>query len=155
MKKGGNFEAPEPTQSELLVRNILRAKKIPFKHGQVIWYTDYEKYTPDLIIGKKLVVEIDGKVHQDKYQKNKDRIRQRALENMGYTVIRVKNEEVQRKPDVTAARIMGEYSELVTSDIKKAIKITELKKPLNYESIPLEIDENLPFWRSCRNYRRM
>ena len=46
---------------------------------------------------------------------------------------------------------MGEYNELVATDIKKAVKITELKKPLNYESVPIEIDENLAFWADSFN----
>jgi very-short-patch-repair endonuclease len=46
-----------------------------------------------LLIGKKLIVEVDGKVHDKDFQKTPDRIRQRALEKMGYDVLRVKNEE--------------------------------------------------------------
>src|SRR5215217_3058441 len=41
------FKAPPPTTSELKLRSILRYKKIPFKHSQIIWYTGCDKYTPD------------------------------------------------------------------------------------------------------------
>ena len=42
----------------------------------MIRHTEYDKFTPDLISGKKLIVEVDGKVHEIKYQQqNKDRIR--------------------------------------------------------------------------------
>lgn len=149
MKSSNNFDAPPATKSEKLVREILRANNIYFKTGQVLWLTDYEKYTPDLIIGrkgKKLIVEVDGKIHEDKHQINKDRIRQRALKNMGYAVFRVKNEEVQKRPDVVAAKIMGEYSQLTASDSKKEIKITELEKPVNYKPIPSKINYNLKYW---------
>ena len=149
MRSYNNFRIPKPTQSELLVRKILTENGLLFEHGQVIWYTEDEKYTPDLIIGKKgkrLIVEVDGKIHENMYQKNKDRIRQRALKNMGYTVFRVKNEEVQRRPDIVAAKIMGEYSQLIAEDSKKEITITELKKPLDYQSIPSEIDNKLNDW---------
>jgi very-short-patch-repair endonuclease len=69
--------------------------------SQVIWYTGCDKYTPDLIIGKKLIVE-DGKIHDREYQKTPDRIRHRALENIGYYVLRVKNEEIQNTPKAIA-----------------------------------------------------
>ena len=104
-----------------------------------------------MIIGKKLVVEIDGKIHRSKYQKNKDRIRQRALENMGYTVFRVKNEEVQQKPAVVAQRIIDKYMEIAADDEQKVTKITKLKKPLHYKPITREIDENLPIWADAFN----
>jgi hypothetical protein len=56
------FKAPHPTKSELALRSILRSKKIPFIHSQIIWYTGCDKYTPDLIIGEKLIIEVDGKI---------------------------------------------------------------------------------------------
>ena len=103
------FKAPPPTNSEIKLRSILRSKKIAFKDSQVIWYTGCDKYTPDLLIGKKLIVEVDGKVHDKDFQKTSDRIRQRALENMGYDILRVKNVEVQNIPDAVAERIIQRY----------------------------------------------
>ena len=70
------FKAPPPTESELKLRTILRYKKIPFKHSQIIWYTGCDKYTPDLIICGKLIVEVDGKIHDKEFLKTPDRIRQ-------------------------------------------------------------------------------
>ena len=87
------FKAPHPTESELKLRSILRYKKIPFKHSQIIWYTGCDKYTPDLIIGEKRIIEVDGKIHDKEFQKTSDRIRQRALQNMGFEVHRVRDEQ--------------------------------------------------------------
>jgi len=126
------FEAPPPTKSELKLRSILNSKKIAFKDSQVIWYTGCDKYTPDLLIGKKLIVEVDGKVHDKDFQKTPDRIRQRALENMGYNVLRVKNAEIQNTPDNVAERIIQRYFEVVddySNARRKPTKITELEKP--------------------------
>ena len=64
---------PKPTQSELKLRNILRSRKIPFKSDQVIWYTSCDCFTPDLIIGKHLIIEVDGKVHDIAHRKTLDR----------------------------------------------------------------------------------
>jgi very-short-patch-repair endonuclease len=77
-----------------------------FKDSQVIWYTGCDKYSPDLLIGKKLNIEVDGKVHDKDFQKTPDRIRQRALKNMVYHILRVKNVEVQNIPDALAERII-------------------------------------------------
>ena len=74
---------PKPTPSELKLRNVLRSRKIPFKSDQVIWYTSCDCFTPDLIIGKRLIIEVDGKVHDKEHRKTLDRIRKRALENIG------------------------------------------------------------------------
>lgn len=81
MYNSDKFKAPPPTESELKLRSILRFKKIPFKHGQIIWYTgcDDDKYTPDLIIGEKLIIEVDGKIHDKEFLKTPDRIRVKEL----------------------------------------------------------------------------
>jgi leucyl-tRNA synthetase len=42
---------------------------------------------------KKLVVELDGKIHD--YQKEKDENRDKVIEGLGLKVLRIKNEEVQ------------------------------------------------------------
>jgi very-short-patch-repair endonuclease len=145
------FKAPPPTNSEIKLRSILRSKKIAFKDSQVIWYTGCDKYTPDLIIGRKLIVEVDGKVHDKDFQRTPDRIRQRALENMGYDVLRVKNAEIQNTPDAVAEIIIQRYFEVVDDYTeegrRRPIKITELEKPLHYEPIPKEItNDNLRIW---------
>jgi hypothetical protein len=128
----------------------LRSKKIAFKDSQVIWYTGCDKYTPDLLIGRKLIVEVDGKVHDKDFQRTPDRIRQRALENMGYDVLRVKNAEIQNTPDAVAEVIIQRYFEVVddyTEERRRPTKITELENPLHYEPIPKEItNDNLRIW---------
>lgn len=145
------FKAPPPTNSEIKLRSILRSKKIAFKEGQVIWYTGCDKYTPDLIIGRKLIVEVDGKVHDKDSQRTPDRIRQRALENMGYDVLRIKNAEIQNTPDAVAEIIIQRYFEVVDDCTeegrKRPTKITEMEKPLYYEPIPKEItNDTLRMW---------
>jgi hypothetical protein len=133
----------------------LRSKKLALKDSQVIWYTGCDRYTPDLLIGKSLIVEVDGKIHDKDFQKTPDRIRQRALENMGYDVLRIKNEEIQSTPDAVAERIIQKYFEVVDDGTEgrrgrgrgRPNKITKLEKPLHYEPIPKEItNDNLRIW---------
>ena len=139
------FKAPPPTESELKLRSILEYKKIPFKHSQIIWYTGCDKYTPDLIIGEKLIIEVDGKIHDKEFLKTPDRIRQRALQNMGFEVRRVRNEQIKRAPFAVAADIIQKYYEVVDAD-DKSTKITKLKATAHHESVPEDIDEKLQFW---------
>ena len=140
-------EPPKATSSELRLRNVLRSRKIPFKTDQVIWYTSCDCFTPDLIIGRSLIIEVDGKVHDKDHRKTLDRIRQRALENMGYTVHRVKNEAIRDRPHDIANEINDVYTILSdTENKKKETTITELKKPLEIEPIPKDIQFNLAIW---------
>jgi very-short-patch-repair endonuclease len=157
-RRYNDFTAPPPTYSERKLRSILRSKKVAFKDSQIIWYTGCDRYTPDLLVGKRLIVEVDGKVHDKDFQKTPDRIRQRALEKMGYYVLRVKNEEIQNKPDSVAERIIQKYIEVIEEEEEerhsstngtrtKSLKITELEKPLHYEPIPKEItSDHLRLW---------
>ena len=85
-----DFRVPPPTYPERKLRSILRSKKVAFKDSQIIWYTGCDRYTPDLLVGNRLIVEVDGKVHDKDFQKTPDRIRQRALEKMGYYVLKTK-----------------------------------------------------------------
>ena len=138
---------PKATSYELRLRNVLRSRKIPLKTDQVIWYTSCDCFTPDLIIGRSLIIEVDGKVHDKDHRKTLDRIRQRALENMGYTVHRVKNESIRDRPNDIANEINDIYTILSdTESKKKETTITELKKPLEIEPIPKDIQFNLAIW---------
>jgi very-short-patch-repair endonuclease len=139
------FKAPPPTESELKLRSILRYKKIPFKHSQIIWYTGCDRYTPDLIIGEKLIVEVDGKIHDKEFLKTPDRIRQRALKNMGFEVYRVRNERIKNAPFAVAADIIQKYYEVIDAEDRVA-KITKLEATAHQKSVPIDIDENLQFW---------
>jgi very-short-patch-repair endonuclease len=138
------FKASHPTKSELALRSILGSKKIPFIHSQIIWYTGCDKYTPDLIIGEKLIIEVNGKIHDKEFQKTPDRIRQRALKNMGYEVHRVRNEQIQRVPNAVAEDIIQKYYEVVDVEDKTA-NVTKLKTARYYEAIPKDLNEKLQF----------
>ena len=139
---------PKPTPSELTLRKILNRRQIPFKTDKVIWYTSCDCFTPDLLIGKSLIIEVDGKVHDKEHRKTLDRIRQRALENMGYTVHRVKNDQIITRPDDVAEQIREIYHKVSETEdkIEETTTITELKKPLEIEPIPKDIQFNLGRW---------
>jgi very-short-patch-repair endonuclease len=52
---------------------------------------------------------VDGKIHDKEFLKTPDRIRQRALQNMGFEVHRVRNEQIKRAPFAVAADIIQKY----------------------------------------------
>jgi len=138
------MKLPEPTRYEKILGDRLRRKSVPYKSGPVIWFTRADYYTPDLVVGKRLIVEVDGSIHDLEARKTPDRIRHRALENLGYFVIRVRNERVRRDVDAVVEEIIQRYYETV--DNEKARPKIEIVKPDGYDSIPLYIHDNISRW---------
>ena len=91
------YKRPTSTRYENLLSSALDkfAFNIKYIRNSEVWLSACIWYTPDFIIGHRLIVEVDGGIHEFEYRKTPDRIRQRALQNMGYYVYRVKNEEIK------------------------------------------------------------
>ena len=113
------------------------------------------RYTPDFIIGNRLIVEVDGGIHDLDYRKTPDRIRQRALENMGYNVYRVRNKQVESSPFAVAGRIVDRYYQIMEveseSDDKDrekipAPKIKKIYNPSRLEPLPEDLERLIPAW---------
>jgi len=138
------MKLPEPTRYEKILGDRLRRRNVPFKSGPVIWFTRADYYTPDLVVGKRLIVEVDGSIHDLEARKTPDRIRHRALENLGYFVLRVRNERVRRDVDAVVEEIIQRYYE--TFDNEKARPKIEIVKPDGYDSIPIYIRDNISRW---------
>jgi very-short-patch-repair endonuclease len=62
------------------------------------------------LLEDKIIIEVDGKSHNSTAAKQKDALRTAALERLGWTVVRCKNEDAQRDPDGTVARCMLDAS---------------------------------------------
>lgn len=58
----------------------------------------------------KLVIEIDGEVHDNSFQKERDLERTRILNNMGLREIRFRNEDVLNNIDLVLSKIAEELS---------------------------------------------
>jgi len=81
-----------PTEAESLVWENLRNRKIGYKirRQHVI-----ENFIPDFVCLKKnTVIEIDGGIHDNPDQKEYDIKRTERLQELGFSVIRFRNEEV-------------------------------------------------------------
>jgi len=55
---------------------------------------------------KKLVIELDGGIHQKNVQQERDKGRQFMLEELGLTVIRFKNEEINKDISNVISKIL-------------------------------------------------
>jgi very-short-patch-repair endonuclease len=92
-----------PTEAEALAWEILRARRclgLKFRRQQVIGAFRVDFYCPALA----LVIEIDGGVHDDPAEAQRDEMRAQALAAEGLRVVRVRNEEVSRE---TFERVLG------------------------------------------------
>jgi hypothetical protein len=143
------MKLPEPTLYETILGFRLASKNIPYKSGLTIWFTRTNFYTPDFVIGKKLIVEVDGKIHALKARKTPDRIRQRALENLGYFVMRIRNDQIRRDVGAVVEEIIQRYYE--TLDLQKDRPKIEIVKPVSYDSIPKYIQDNILPWAIAFN----
>lgn len=55
---------------------------------------------------KKMIIELDGSVHESSQQQEKDRCRDKNLNDMGFIVLRFKNEEVINEYDYVKGKIL-------------------------------------------------
>lgn len=88
-----------PTSSEKLLWAELRRRNLKYKFNRqhpVIYESigrEHFFYIPDFYCDKKkLVIEVDGKIHD--YIKNYDKHREEVLKGKGLYVLRIKNEEL-------------------------------------------------------------
>ena len=56
---------------------------------------------------KRLIIEIDGPLHEDVEKKMKDNLRQKYLESKGYKIIRFKDTEITGDIDNILTRILN------------------------------------------------
>ena len=99
-----------PTKAEVIFWEKVRNKKINGKKilRQKPFVVDYENtkrfFVADFYCAeKKLIIEIDGKIH-DK-QKENDQYRDFLLQKKGLKILRFKNEEVLHDIDFVIAKI--------------------------------------------------
>lgn len=138
------MEFPRPTFYERKLASRLAANNIPYKSQPVIWYTRANYYTPDFIVGQKLIVEVDGKIHSMKHRMTPDRIRQRALKNLGYYVMRVSNDTIQSNIKTVVKEIIQQYYETV--DLQQSNPKVEIVKHDTYDSIPKYVQDKISQW---------
>jgi len=115
-KKGGMFDGASPLIFEMakgLRKNMTESEKILWFHlKQSPEGFKFRRqhplgiYIADFYCHKaKLVIELDGNVHDDADVKNNDEIRQRSIEEGGIRVVRFKNERVYKEIETVLQEI--------------------------------------------------
>ena len=80
------------TQSETLLWSVLRGKQLGVKFQRQY---SIGRYIADFCAPRlKLVIELDGITHDDPIVQEKDRAKQKFLEERGFTVLHFKDSEV-------------------------------------------------------------
>ena len=143
------MKLPHPTFYERKLGFKLTSKHIPYKSGPLIWFTRANFYTPDFVIGQKLIVEVDGKIHSLKFRRTPDRIRQRALENLGFHVMRIGNDRIRTDINGVVAEIIQRYYE--TFDSEKSNPKVQIVKHDTYDSIPGYVKDKISQWAVAFN----
>jgi N-acetyl-alpha-D-muramate 1-phosphate uridylyltransferase len=102
-----------PTHEELLMWGYLKGNQVGAKfrrqHPLLFYVADF--YCHQL----KLVIEIDGSIHNKEDVKINDELRQREIEALGITVIRFKNIEVKNNLEKFLDQIKKKIKELQSS----------------------------------------
>ena len=116
LKKYAEENRSKPTQAEDVLWNLLKTKQLSghkFRRQHIMG-----NYIADLVcLDKRLVVEIDGLIHQLSENKESDEIRTKWLNEQGFKVLRVTNEQVLNKTEVTL--------ELISSALKNQPSLKE------------------------------
>ncbi|HVF80301.1 MAG TPA: DUF559 domain-containing protein, partial [Flavisolibacter sp.] len=100
-------------RAEELRKNMTSAENIIWKHIHINeWKVKFRRQHPILFYvvdfychQLKLVIEIDGGIHDDDEVKKKDKEREHCLKTLGLTVIRFTNEEVYQNPNAVIKKI--------------------------------------------------
>ena len=115
-KKGGMFDGASHLIFEMakgLRKNMTESEKILWFHlKQSPEEFKFRRqhplgiYIADFYCHKaKLVIELDGNVHDDADVKNNDEIRQRSIEDGGIKVVRFKNERIYKELETVLKEI--------------------------------------------------
>ena len=116
LKEYAEHHRSHPTQAEDILWQLVKTKQLEgykFRRQHIIG-----NYITDLIcLNKRLIVEIDGLIHQLPENKETDEIRTQWLSEQGFKVLRVTNEQVINKTVETL--------ELISSTLKNQPSIQE------------------------------
>jgi very-short-patch-repair endonuclease len=93
----------KPTPAENALWQCLRSRKLNglrFRRQHT-----FERFIVDFYCAEaKLVIEVDGPVHD--YTVEEDKVRQEFLESLGLQVLRITNDEVQKSPNAVLQKIL-------------------------------------------------
>lgn len=114
--------AEYPTKSEKSVRAFLEGCGFTFQ--EVLF-----GFIPDFVhFEKKLVVEIDGLIHEQENQRERDRYKDEVFRKNGYRIIRITNDEIYKDVKKVFDKLFlwinlpgDDYKHLDYRDVKKCV----------------------------------
>ncbi|MBK8609809.1 MAG: DUF559 domain-containing protein [Chitinophagaceae bacterium] len=116
LKEFALLQRGKPTEAENALWRYLRDKQldgIKFRRQHII-----DRYIADFIsLENKLIVEVDGSIHQLPENKESDEQRTARLNELGFTVIRFSNDEVLHHIDFVTAAIKEKWNQLAESKV--------------------------------------
>ncbi|MCB9256941.1 MAG: leucine--tRNA ligase [Chitinophagales bacterium] len=130
-----------PTTQEARLWEELRGEKLgdKFRRQHVL-----ENYIPDFVcLEKKLIVEVDGEIHFYPENIQADLARAEVLEELGYKILRFKNEEVDKNISRVLLKISEELSKRESSIGTESSPSPE-ERGLGGEALKLEIFTTRP-----------
>ena len=105
LKEHAKKNKDNPTKAELVLWELLKGKQLEnykFRRQHIIG-----QYIADFVcLSHKLIIEVDGKIHQLPENKESDEIRTNWLESQGFRVIRFTNEQVLSDPENVLSEIL-------------------------------------------------
>ncbi|QNM86563.1 DUF559 domain-containing protein [Polaribacter pectinis] len=118
MKELQKDRKKQTTEAEQILWEQLRAKKLEnkFRKQHII-----DEFIVDFVsISKRLIIEVDGKYHNTKDQKEADELRTQILKELGFKVIRFNNEEVVGSIENVLEKISEELKSLSQEEENKS-----------------------------------
>ncbi|MDO5523647.1 MAG: leucine--tRNA ligase [Bacteroidia bacterium] len=117
LQQNAKINRKSPTVAENNLWNQLKAKKLGYRFRR---QHPVETFIPDFVcLQKRLIVEVDGGYHLSKEQREADEYRDSILEKIGYTILRIKNEEVLQDIETVLHKISKKLSELSDNNLDK------------------------------------
>ena len=134
-----------------------KSMRVNVKRNPTVAFPNRKVYYPDLLMeGEKICIEIDGGYHNRRKWKRRDARRDRLFKSNGYTVIRIKNEDV-RINVVFWQRLVEGLEKITEGRPKIQAYVVELRKMIDStirswtDIDPMAYCDNLLF-DNCMSY---
>lgn len=103
-----------PTDAQKGMWNILRLGRLKglrfLRQHPILFHVNntVHFFIPDFYCPQyKLIIEVDGDIHDKQEQRERDFVRTGMLEDMGFTILRFKNEDVVRSSEFVMRKILS------------------------------------------------
>lgn len=104
-----------PTRAEMVLWEHIRNRQIlgiKFRRQVPLNYGDY-RFIPDFCsFEKRIIIEVDGGIHNDPFVKEYDKIREDVLKNGGYRIVRFSNDEIIFSIEKTMEKLINFIREI-------------------------------------------